>query len=92
MKTPMAPRSRHAVPIIKKNTRTNSSRTIPETRKFSFTQSNRGMLSTLVKRDYPDSDVGKVIGGNTLRLLREAWKGIIFCLSLSLNAALENPA
>jgi membrane dipeptidase len=37
------------------------------------TDSIQNVARWMVKHGYSESDVGKVIGGNALRLLREAW-------------------
>jgi membrane dipeptidase len=38
------------------------------------TEASKNILRWLVKKGYSDTDIEKVIGGNTLRVLKEVWK------------------
>ena len=37
------------------------------------TEASHNILRWLVREGYSDEDIGKVMGGNTLRVLREVW-------------------
>jgi len=37
------------------------------------TEGSRNILRWLVKHDYSDADIAKVLGGNIIRVLEEAW-------------------
>jgi membrane dipeptidase len=37
------------------------------------TEGSRNIVRWLVRAGYPDEDIGKVMGGNALRVLRAVW-------------------